>query len=129
MLLDVNDLLGKPYKAHARGPNAFDCYGLVIEIEKRLGHDMPDLYKRLAEGETREYDPHNVDFSTNASGLVKTTKPSFGDVILFYDNNGCIFHTGIYLKEDDFIHCNKDGVHITKLQYYSKNHEVFTWQK
>ena len=129
MLLDINDLLGKPYKAHARGPEAFDCYGLVIEVEKRLGHTMPDLYMKLAKGEVREHDPHEVDFSTAKTGLAKTDTPSFGDVILFFDNKGRIFHTGVYLKNEDFIHCNKYGVHISKVHEYKKRSEVYTWQK
>lgn len=128
MLLDVNDILGKPYKAHARGPNAFDCYGLVIEVEKRLGHTMPDLYTRLSKSEEREYDPHNADFSTEMSGLEKTKKPKFGDVILFFDKKGRIVHTGVYLKNDDFIHCNKRGVHIMKLSQCLEKSEVYTWK-
>ena len=129
MLLDVNDLLGKPYQAHARGPNAYDCYGLVIEVEKRLGREMPDLYKRLADGEDRDFDPHDVSISSQISGIVKTDTPSFGDVVLFFDDKGRIFHTGVYLKEDDMIHCNKRGVHIIKFYEYSNRSEVYTWQK
>ena len=33
MLLDIDDLLGVPYKVHGRGPDSYDCYGLVIEVE------------------------------------------------------------------------------------------------
>lgn len=128
MLLDVNDILGKPYKAHARGPKAFDCYGLVIEVEKRLGHTMPDLYTKLSMSESTEYDIHDVDFSTEATGLEKTDKPNFGDVVIFFDNKGRIFHTGVYLKNDDFIHCNKEGVNIMKLQHYGSKWEVYKWK-
>lgn len=128
MLIDINDLLGKPYKAHARGPKEYDCYGLVIEVEKRLGHEMPDLYKRLSERDEWELDPHNKDYSAEMSGMIKTDKPKFGDVIIFFDNKGRIHHTGVYLKNDDFIHCNKRGVHIIKVQDYGKTWEVYTWK-
>lgn len=122
MLLDVNDLLGKPYKAHARGPDAYDCYGLVIEVERRLGHTMPDLYKKLSEG-----DPHDIDYSAEMTGLEKTDVPSFGDVIVFF-KKGRIYHTGVYLKNDDFIHCNKQGVHIMKLSDCEEKREVYRWK-
>ena len=128
MLLDVNDLLGKPYKAHARGPNAYDCYGLVIEVEKRLGHDMPDLYKKLSESDEWDYDPHNAEFATSMTGMEKTNNPNFGYVVIFFDNKGRIFHTGVYLKNDDLIHCNKDGVHIIKVNQYGSPWEVYKWK-
>ena len=126
MLLDINDLLGKPYKAHARGPKEYDCYGLVIEVEKRLGHTMPDLYTKLSEG--WEEDPHNINFSAEMTGLEKTNTPSLGDVVVFFDEKGRVFHTGVYLKNDDFIHCNKEGVHIMKVQHYGCRSEVYKWK-
>ena len=128
MLLEINDLLGKPYKSHARGPIAYDCYGLVIEVERRLGHEMPDLYTRLSENDQWECDPHNVDFSAEMSGLEKTDTPNLGDVIIFFDDKGRIFHTGVYLKNDDFIHCNKEGVNIMKVQHYGNPWEVYKWK-
>ena len=128
MLLFVNDLLRKPYKAHGRGPNNFDCYGLVIEVERRLGHKMPDLYTRLADVRNWDFDPHNVDFSTEMTGLIKTDKPSFGDVIIFFDDKGRICNTGVYLKNDDFIHCNNCGVNISKLKLDCRKREVYTWK-
>ena len=128
MLLDVNDLLGKPYKAHGRGPDRFDCYGLVIEVEKRLGRKMPDLYTRLAEIGEWEYDPHNIDFAKEMTGMEKTDKPSFGDVIVFFDAKGRIFHTAVYLKNDDVIHCNKNGVNIMKVFEFGKEWEAYRWK-
>lgn len=128
MLLDLNDLLGKPYKAHARGPRAFDCYGLVIEVEKRLGHTMPDLYTRLAEAGEWEVDPHNIDFASEMTGLKITYKPSFGDVVVFFDDKGRIFHTGVYLKKDDVVHCNKYGVNIMKVYDFGLKWEAYKWK-
>ena len=119
MLLDINDLLGKPYKAHARGPDAYDCYGLVIEVEKRLGHTMPDLYTKLSEG-----DPHDIDYSAEMTGLEKTDSPSFGDVVVYF-KKGRIDHTGVYLKNDDVIHCNKYGVNIVKVRQCGEEYEVY----
>ena len=127
MLLDISDLLGKPYKAHARGPEAYDCYGLVIEVEKRLGHTMPDLYTKLSNSDQWEFDPHNVDFASEMTGMVKTDKPSFGDVIVFF-KKGRIYHTAVYLKNDDFIQCNRESVHISNLKYINETIEVYTWK-
>ncbi len=41
-MFDWHDLLDKPYVWGARGPDAFDCYGLVIELHRRKGIILPD---------------------------------------------------------------------------------------
>lgn len=51
------DLLGKPFERGARGPEAYDCLGLAIEIARRCGRQVPDyvsdeatLHAQLAAG-------------------------------------------------------------------------------
>lgn len=36
------DLIGKPFEVGARGPKSYDCYGLVKEVSRRMGKDIPD---------------------------------------------------------------------------------------
>lgn len=124
MLLDINDLLGKPYKVHGRGPEGYDCYGLVIEVERRLGRELPDLYKIFE----KKSEVKNLTLSAKASGFVKTDNPSFGDVIVFR-KNGIADHIAVYLKNGDFIHCDGDGVKILSLNYYGKKGEFYKWQR
>lgn len=38
------DLLGKEFKYGARGPDAYDCYGLMIECRRRAGLFVPEEY-------------------------------------------------------------------------------------
>jgi cell wall-associated NlpC family hydrolase len=38
-----SDLLGKKFAYGARGPEAYDCYGLCMEIYRRLGKKLPDF--------------------------------------------------------------------------------------
>src|SRR6187399_3217256 len=42
--VDVNDLIGKPWRLGARGPDAYDCWGLVREVLQRMrpGEALPD---------------------------------------------------------------------------------------
>jgi hypothetical protein len=51
------DLIGKPYALSARGPEAYDCLGLAMEMGKRLGLIVPrflscegELHRQLAAG-------------------------------------------------------------------------------
>ena len=42
-MIDVNDLIGCPYELGARGPERYDCWGLVIEIYRRAGVMLPQF--------------------------------------------------------------------------------------
>ena len=44
----VADLVGQPFKEGARGPNEFDCWGLVREVAKRSGTELPDFDRGLS---------------------------------------------------------------------------------
>jgi cell wall-associated NlpC family hydrolase len=51
------DLIGKQWRACARGPDAYDCLGLVLEIQRRRGVTVPnflscegELHRQLAGG-------------------------------------------------------------------------------
>lgn len=122
MLLDLSKYLGKPYKLHGRGPEAYDCYGLDISIAKDLGHNVLDLFRQKG-------DPWSSDYVAASEGLIKTDTPKFGDVVIFLNGKGRIYHCGIVLKNGDFIHCDKDGVHISNIAYYPKKGEYYTWLK
>ena len=37
----INAYIGKPYKYGARGPDAFDCWGLVLALRAALGLPVP----------------------------------------------------------------------------------------
>lgn len=37
------DLLGKPFQEGARGPAAYDCVGLLLELQRRLGIAAPEF--------------------------------------------------------------------------------------
>jgi cell wall-associated NlpC family hydrolase len=43
------DLLGKPFRAGARGPDAYDCEGLLLTIQFRLGRAVPDHHSDAAQ--------------------------------------------------------------------------------
>jgi cell wall-associated NlpC family hydrolase len=41
--LVLADLIGKSFQYGGRGPFEYDCYGLVMEIYKRRGMELPDF--------------------------------------------------------------------------------------
>jgi cell wall-associated NlpC family hydrolase len=38
------DLMGLPFERGGRGPRHFDCYGLVKEMFRRAGNEVPDFH-------------------------------------------------------------------------------------
>lgn len=107
-MIYIDDLLGIPYKVNGTDKKGFDCKGLVIEIEKRIGKKIKKL-----------------DSSLN---LIKTEEPKEGDIILFYDSKGRVFHCGVYLDKGQYIQCNYLGVNISNLKDCKNYWEVFSWQ-
>lgn len=42
--LDYSDLIGKPFKLGARGPKFYDCWGLCLELGRRVGLKLPEHF-------------------------------------------------------------------------------------
>lgn len=43
--MNINDFIGLPYREGARGPDAYDCYGLVAAVLRAArGWELPDWY-------------------------------------------------------------------------------------
>lgn len=42
VLVDYADLLGVKFGYGGRGPDEYDCYGLVMELHRRTGKTIPD---------------------------------------------------------------------------------------
>lgn len=123
-----DDLYDLPFMIHGRGNGGYDCYGLVIEVERRLGREMKDLYEEYTkENYLERLDENTRGFIENMN-LVKTDRPSYGDIIVFFENGKSV-HVAVYLNRDDFIHCDGRGVHIDNLRtYFRKDWEGYKWQ-
>lgn len=127
-MVDVKDLIGIKYKEHGRSREyGFDCYGLAIEVEKRIGIKLPDF----------DYLSHtDVLFNDNfkkvlQSGKVKKINTLVeGALILFENSSGMKNHIAVYLGDGYAVHCNINGVHLDKVKTIAKGKkDVYIWQK
>lgn len=104
------DLLGKTYKNGGRGPDAFDCSGLVYYVYKKAGVILPPTAEeqgRIGVGVSRE-----------------SILP--GDLVIFRIKRD--FHVGIVLNEREFVHASKSrGVAIDDLStpYWTRSLQGF----
>lgn len=137
-MIDIADLIGVPYKTGGRGDGGYDCYGLVMEVAKRGGHLFPDWHF-LLQGERQDTDKTvsnmtgQKDYPCKEKGVPRDDSEvikGLADYALKIDalEAGCIVemlvlgqpHLGVYLGGGNIIHCDKTGVHITKLARYGK---------
>lgn len=94
---DYFDLLGLPFIRGARGPAAYDCYGLAIEMYRRAGVDVPDF---VSPGTTEEIDA----IVTRES--VRWRRVELGQLmsLVTFRVEGLGAHVGIMIDTDRFIH-------------------------
>ena len=129
MRLDISDLLKVPYKEAGRDKKGFDCYGLVIEVSKRLGHELVDFTdeeRMLYVGKRQLQGFSLAEKIIEQSGLIKTDEPIFGDIILVLNNKRQGVHIGVML-DNEIIHCDMGGVRISPVSDF-KQKEFYTWK-
>jgi cell wall-associated NlpC family hydrolase len=103
------DLLGKPWRKDARGPDAYDCVGLLLEIERRLGFPVP-AYASAVDA---------VALAVADWGLV--AHPAPGDAILIRALHPR-WHIGV-VSGDGFMLHSREGAGVLRERY-----NAFPWQ-
>ena len=108
--LVIDDLLGKPYRDHGRGPDAYDCYGLAIEVERRLGKTLRDV----------AYDWNDPQLCRAYAPTLGVRRiQSFGRGALVEIVEGGRLHIGVCLDRQNFIHATRNrGVAVSPIGAY-----------
>ncbi len=83
------NLLGKPYRSGAKGPDAFDCSGLVYYIYQKVSIVLPGM----TEGQ--------IELGYGVSN--DSVQP--GDLVFFKIRKD--LHAGIMINRNEFIHSSK----------------------
>lgn len=103
------DLLGKPFVRGGRGPDSFDCYGLVKEMYRRAGIEVPDF---TSPGTLEEVE---ILVERHSRRWTKVAPRTVGSVITFrVTGHGA--HVGLMLENDRFLHAVEgSGVCVERL--------------
>jgi cell wall-associated NlpC family hydrolase len=104
------DLLGKPFREGARGPDAFDCVGLMIEMQLRLGHPI------------RNWGSHARLLATGKKEWERVADPQPGDAILIYSDDPP-WHIGTVCGGGYMLHA-LPGAGVARERY-----NAFPWHK
>ena len=114
--MDYRDLLGVKFKVHGRSiEEGFDCYGLAIEVLRRNGITMPDVfYKDLESREVIHDELHSI------IPHKRIEKPENYCIIEIAVKEEPI-HIAVYIGGGMMIHTTyKTGVIIEPLVRYNK---------
>lgn len=101
-MIDLNDLIGKPFSEDGYGPDSYSCYGLAVEVFKRYGIDIPKTNisvcasKQASQNKIKEHLSlywQPTDTLTVPTGLViQSTNFEFAN------------HLGVYIGQKKIIH-------------------------
>lgn len=118
-MLNYTDLIGVPFANRGRDvKTGLDCYGLVKEVYKRFGHDIPEY--------TADYDDVKKvnELITGKTSIKSNWKKVNIDVmpvpcllaIRFGVPPGVVNHTGVYIGDGKFIHIRENiGVCVDRI--------------
>ncbi|GAL22935.1 phage tail fiber protein [Vibrio maritimus] len=99
--MEYIDLIGVPFEYNAREPKrALDCYGLVRELHRRQGIELPDYFTPNEEAETI------ASLMAKGKVLWKPVEPKEGAVMLIRLGLHH-WHVATYLGDDVFIHTSE----------------------
>lgn len=126
MPINCDDLLGVRYKKDGRTLKGLDCFGLVLEVSRRFGHELKD-FEFIQDSATTILHAKTQIENVPIFLVDKPTKES--DIILFKVRSRYENHCGVYLGDGLFIHCDVFGVHIQKIDEYPHSiGSVYRWQ-
>ena len=92
------DQMGKPYKYNTRGPDSFDCSGLVYYAYKSAGLTLPTSSSAQSQHEKGMTISNIYDLKV-------------GDIVFFNTGNSyvAINHCGIYIGGGQFVHASSSA--------------------
>lgn len=121
-----NDLLGKQFEYHARGPEKYDCYGLALEIGRRVGIDFPPYPSY-----TSLQDKHDA-IMNGVKSWKKLDIPELYSIVVFSIRPPYVSHVGVVLENNRFIHiCKGTSVTIERFDkdpWKNKVRGFYQWQ-
>lgn len=98
-MLSYIDLLSKEFEYGGRGPDKYDCYGLVKEIYHRLGIELPEY------SSVDDYSLINQMINQGKELFVKIDEPEAYCVALFNILPGYTSHIAVVMENRrQFIH-------------------------
>lgn len=109
----IDKLIGKPFVSGGRGPDNYDCWGLVCEVFQVYGIELPD-YKINCEAVSQIDSEINIQREKWCRCEGDLPIPAL--VVMRFNQAVFCNHTGVYIGNGKFVHtAEKMGVHIDRI--------------
>lgn len=114
-MIEYQDLVGKPYAYGGRGPEEYDCWGLVMEIYRRKGVELPDYERPESWSEVAKLMIQEKQAWTECGQIP-------GSVIHIRVGRDP-HHVGIYIGTNKFIHAHEGSqcVCVERITFWERN--------
>lgn len=120
----INSVVGKPWRNRAEGPEAFDCFGLVIDSFRKVdGVELPQIAGYVDEN----CDVHRAAAGPLKDGTFRRAQPQDGAIMVAYDGSKVV-HVGrvmagrvIHAKDGNGVMCHSFrsiNRMFSRLEYY-----------
>lgn len=107
------DLIGAPFLEKGRGPNGYDCYGVYLEVNRRLGKEVPDL-SSVAIAQTELIVRKITEARRLFGKITDAARP--GDLVLIRNRPDQARHIGVAVCRCFFLEvCDRIGIHRSRL--------------
>ena len=97
----INKYIGCPFEAGGRGPNSFDCWGLVYYLFKEMGIPIPSHNISVVAAKAINVE---VDKQIGLQNWVKIDKPQPPCVVLIQAHPVYTQHFGFLFTHTKFVH-------------------------
>lgn len=111
----MNDLIGKQFQSGGRGPDVYDCWGLVREVYRRYEIELPD-YSIAADACQQIED--QIKAEKVFGKWQQITEPEIPCLVLLQCHPEFVQHVGVYTGAGKFLHIRQEkekGVVVNRL--------------
>jgi cell wall-associated NlpC family hydrolase len=126
-MIDTQKYLHKKYKFNGRGEEGYDCLGLMLEILRDNGINLPNGDGREIDENWQEKKPQRfIEGLSNYFNQINFEDRQPLDVVVFLIY-GIPRHSGVVIDDYRFIHITENSkVHISKLpKWKNRIHSIW----
>lgn len=98
----LREMVGKPFAWNGRGPDTYDCWGVVQAVLMRLGRPFPADWW-VPEGERLATPPRLMEAEMRSGRWQATAAPAPGDVVAL-SHHRRIHHVGVLVPGNHILH-------------------------
>ncbi len=115
----LKKFIGKPFVDGGRGPEGYDCWGLVKAVFREYGYVLEDyeiscFNTIMIDTEIRGHKEAQVDWLP----IDEPIEPCLVTMRINEDHPQLIQHVGVYVGNNKFIHTlEKSGVHMVDINH------------